>query len=231
MKSRIAIMSILAGLVAWSGCEDPIVVPVMPPGFTPPKVPPPSAGGSAEALGEGGAMPNSSQKTVSKVISPPTPIGEPKTSPTGLIYVTIKEGTGPDCKPGDSIKVNYVGKLSTGEKFDASADHGGSFPTQIGVGGVVPGWDEGIPGMKVGESRRLTVPPLLGYGPNGSPPVIPANATLIFDIELVEITKSAPAPTAPKAAPEPAGKAAVPAPVAPVESSPKPKPSVEAPPK
>jgi hypothetical protein len=232
MKSRLAIMSILTGLVAWSGCEDPMVVPVMPPGFTAPKVPPPSAGGASEALGEGAAMPTQTpQKTVSKVISPPTPIGQPKTTTTGLIYETLKEGTGPECKPGDQIKVNYLGRLSTGAKFDASADHGGAFPLQIGVGAVVPGWDEGIPGMKVGESRRLNVPPMLGYGSNGFPPTIPANATLIFDVDLVEITRSAPPAAPEKGAPSPTTKTSGPATAPPVEASPKPKSTPDAPPK
>jgi FKBP-type peptidyl-prolyl cis-trans isomerase FkpA len=231
MKLRMAIMSILAGLVAWTGCEDPMVVPVMPPGFTPPKIPPPSAGGASEALGEGATMPGGGQRTVSKVISPPTPIGQPKTTSTGLIYETIKEGTGPECKPGDQIKVNYLGRLSTGEKFDASADRGGSYPLQIGVGGVVPGWDEGVPGMKVGESRRLTCSPQLGYGANGRPPVIPANATLVFDIDLLEITSSAPPPAAEKGTPNPAIKAAKPTMVPPEESHPEVKKSAEKAPK
>ena len=103
-----------------------------------------------------------------------------------LQIVDEKIGTGEAVKRGDTVEINYVGTLTNGTKFDASADHGGPFTTQIGVGQVIKGWDEGVIGMKVGGKRKLTIPPSLGYGAQavGS---IPANSTLIFQIELVGI--------------------------------------------
>lgn len=103
-----------------------------------------------------------------------------------LQVVDEKIGTGKAVKSGDTVEINYVGTLTNGTKFDASADHGGPFTTQIGVGKVIKGWDEGVVGMKVGGKRKLTIPPTLGYGDQavGS---IPANSTLIFEVELVGI--------------------------------------------
>lgn len=97
-----------------------------------------------------------------------------------------KIGTGPAVKKGDTVKINYVGTLTNGTKFDASADHGGPFVTQIGVGQVIKGWDEGIIGMKVGGKRKLVIPPSLGYGDQATGS-IPPNSTLIFQVELVGI--------------------------------------------
>jgi peptidylprolyl isomerase len=97
-----------------------------------------------------------------------------------------KIGSGAAVKKGDTVKINYVGTLANGTKFDASADHGGPFVTQIGVGQVIKGWDEGIIGMKVGGKRKLIIPPSLGYG-NQATGSIPANSTLIFQVELVGI--------------------------------------------
>jgi len=98
----------------------------------------------------------------------------------------IKEGTGPAVKSGDTIKIHYLGTLTNGQKFDSSYDRNQPFETQIGVGNVIKGWDIGVAGMKVGGKRRLTIPPDMGYGAQvmGS---IPANSTLIFDLELLEI--------------------------------------------
>jgi FKBP-type peptidyl-prolyl cis-trans isomerase len=83
--------------------------------------------------------------------------------------------------------VNYVGTLQNGQKFDSSYDRGTPFSFRLGVGAVIAGWDQGIPGMKVGGKRRLTIPPSLAYGSQGRPPTIPANATLIFEVELISI--------------------------------------------
>ena len=98
----------------------------------------------------------------------------------------IKEGTGPAVKSGDTIKIHYLGTLTNGQKFDSSYDRNQPFETQIGVGNVIKGWDIGVAGMKVGGKRRLTIPPDMGYGAQvmGS---IPANSTLIFDLDLLEI--------------------------------------------
>ena len=97
-----------------------------------------------------------------------------------------KEGTGAAVKTGDTVVIHYTGTLTDGTKFDSSYDREKPFETQIGVGAVIKGWDEGVVGMKVGGKRKLTIPPSLGYGDqaNGK---IPANSTLVFDVELVEI--------------------------------------------
>ena len=107
---------------------------------------------------------------------------------TGLVVEDITIGNGTEIKSGDKVKMHYLGKLSTGEKFDSSYDRNEPFTTKIGVGEVIKGWDEGVPGMKVGGKRKLTIPPALGYGERGIGP-IPGNATLVFEIEAVDIIK------------------------------------------
>jgi len=97
-------------------------------------------------------------------------------------------GKGAEAKTGDTVRVHYVGTLTDGKEFDASRKHnpdGFTFP--LGAGRVIKGWDQGVVGMKVGGKRKLTIPPSLGYGARGAPPVIPPNATLIFEIELLEV--------------------------------------------
>ncbi len=100
---------------------------------------------------------------------------------------TMEQGQGQEVKRGDFITVHYTGYLEDGTKFDSSVDRGQPFELQIGVGQVIQGWDQGIIGMKVGEKRKLTIPPELGYGSAGAGGVIPPNATLIFEVELLEI--------------------------------------------
>jgi peptidylprolyl isomerase len=110
------------------------------------------------------------------------------TLPDGLKYKDLVVGTGPSPQSGQTITVSYVGKLSDGQVFDASANHGdGTYSFAIGQGLVIKGWDEGVMGMKVGGKRELIIPPDLGYGPDGSPPVIPPDATLTFTIELLKV--------------------------------------------
>jgi peptidylprolyl isomerase len=108
-------------------------------------------------------------------------------TPSGLQYDDIAEGSGAEAKSGQKVSVHYTGTLVDGKKFDSSRDRGKPFQFTLGVGQVIKGWDEGVAGMKVGGQRKLTIPPDLGYGSRGAGGVIPPHATLIFDVELVEI--------------------------------------------
>lgn len=113
------------------------------------------------------------------------------TTPSGLKYVDLVVGTGAQVKQGDHVAVKYVGKLIDGTTFDASANHpemGPTFNYVQGVTGLIAGWTEGTSTMKVGGKRKLIIPPQLGYGMQGAGDVIPPNATLIFEIELVSAT-------------------------------------------
>jgi FKBP-type peptidyl-prolyl cis-trans isomerase FkpA len=108
-------------------------------------------------------------------------------SSTGLIYTEVKAGKGKAAKPEDTVKAAYEGRLTDGTVFDASAKHGG--PLEFPLNGVIPCWTEGMQKMKVGGKARLVCPSKIAYGDRGQPPVIPGGATLVFDVELVEIVK------------------------------------------
>jgi len=112
--------------------------------------------------------------------------GGGKSTPSGLQYWDIKVGTGAPAVEGKPVRVHYTGWLTNGKKFDSSVDRGEPFVFNLGAGEVIPGWDEGVKGMKIGGKRQLKIPPALGYGPRGAGP-IPPNSTLIFDVELLGV--------------------------------------------
>lgn len=105
-----------------------------------------------------------------------------------LVIEDIEVGTGKEVKSGDTVVMHYTGTfLDDGEKFDSSVDRGIPFETVIGVGHVIEGWDKGVPGMKVGGKRKLTIPYAMAYGENGAGGVIPPLADLVFNVELLDI--------------------------------------------
>ena len=122
------------------------------------------------------AAPPSSAQTQGKMV----------TTASGLEYVDVKVGTGPEAK-GKTAVVHYTGWLPDGKKFDSSRDRGEPFSFPLGAGQVIAGWDQGVAGMKVGGRRKLVIPSELGYGASGAPPDIPPNATLVFDVELLGV--------------------------------------------
>ena len=110
-----------------------------------------------------------------------------KITDSGLKYEDLVEGAGATAANGHQVSVHYTGWLVDGTKFDSSVDRGQPFGFALGRGSVIRGWDEGVAGMKVGGKRKLTIPPQLGYGTRGAGGVIPPNATLVFEVELLGI--------------------------------------------
>ena len=106
-------------------------------------------------------------------------------TPSGLKYEDLETGTGATAQSGQKAKVHYTGWLTSGQKFDSSKDRNDPFEFTLGAGQVIKGWDEGVAGMKVGGRRKLTIPANLGYGARGAAGVIPPNAELIFEVELL----------------------------------------------
>ena len=100
----------------------------------------------------------------------------------------LRPGTGAEAKAGHKVSVHYVGTLTDGKKFDSSRDRGKPFEFKLGAGQVIQGWDQGVAGMKIGGLRKLTIPPHLGYGARGAGNVIPPNATLVFEVELLGLS-------------------------------------------
>jgi peptidylprolyl isomerase len=141
-----------------------------------------SSAASTEEAAASQETKSTKKKTKPKVT---VPKGAP---PKELVTKDLEEGTGAEAKAGDVVAMNYVGvNYKTGKEFDASWSRGEPFIFTLGAGEVIPGWDQGIEGMKVGGRRELIIPPELGYGSAGSPPVIPPNETLVFVVDLEEI--------------------------------------------
>jgi FKBP-type peptidyl-prolyl cis-trans isomerase len=127
-------------------------------------------------------------QTAKPSTSGPTKVtGDPIKTASGLEYWDIKVGTGTVAEAGHKVKVDYTGWLTDGKKFDSSVGTGRPFEFMLGGGQVIKGWDQGVAGMKVGGKRQLRIPPELAYGAKGYPGAIPPNATLIFDVQLVEV--------------------------------------------
>lgn len=180
-------LAALGLLTAW-GCGPPEIAPALPVGVELIEEIPEED--RAQALGETGHLsasqpPSSSPDARNAPLAEPTEPGEAKTTSDGVKYETLKAGEGAQAQPGQRVNVHYVGTLEDGQKFDSSRDRGSPFAFTLGAGEVIRGWDLGVAGMRIGETRRLTIPPNLGYGSPGSPPAIPPNATLIFEVELL----------------------------------------------
>ena len=129
---------------------------------------------------------STAQKSTTAPAGPTKVTGEGTKTASGLQYWDIKEGTGATAEKGQTVLVHYTGWLTSGKKFDSSVG-GKPFKFRIGAGDVIKGWEEGVAGMKVGGKRQLRIPPDLAYGPKGYPGVIPPNATLVFDVQLMGV--------------------------------------------
>jgi len=113
--------------------------------------------------------------------------GEEVTTGSGLKYVDLQVGQGEEAKAGQTVNVHYTGWLTDGKKFDSSLDRRSPFSFKLGGGQVIRGWDEGVAGMKVGGKRKLMIPSKLGYGARGAGGVIPPDADLVFEVELLKV--------------------------------------------
>src|SRR5262245_15150464 len=179
-------------LLFLSGCYDPgPIVPIAPPGANVPRISPDEnpAEAQGEAVLETEGIPASVAAAAAHKPAPPTAIGETKTTEKGVKYETIQEGTGPELKRGQRATFHYEGKLQKDNSiFEDSRQLNRPLTTRMGGNPpLIEGWEDALPGMKVGEIRRLTIPPELAYGEKGKSPAVPPNATLIFEIELLSI--------------------------------------------
>lgn len=118
---------------------------------------------------------------------PPPVSAEATVTESGLQIIEVEVGTGDEAQQGQTVRVHYTGWLADGTKFDSSLDRGQPLAFTLGAGQMIPGFDEGVAGMKVGGTRRLIIPPDLAYGSQGRSPLIPPNAELTFDVQLVDV--------------------------------------------
>ncbi len=172
------------------GCDAPEdIVPTSPPGTVLPRTAP-DANDPAQAKGEAAVLtpkaPGDSGKGAAYTPALPTAKGETKTTKNGVKYETLKPATGDELKPGRVAVFNYVGTLENGTIFDSSKERGQPLKVAIGTGQLIKGWEEGLPGMRVGETRKLWVPAKMGYG-DVDKPKIPARSNLIFEVELLQV--------------------------------------------
>jgi len=146
-------------------------------------------GGSAPPAPAPAEVANTAESTAAPDANAPGTLNGADTPATSgkLVKQDLKVGTGAEAKTGQTVSEHYRGTLTNGTKFDASYDRGEPFSFPLGGGRVIKGWDEGVVGMKVGGRRKLIIPSDMGYGPSGSPPKIPPDATLVFEIELLEV--------------------------------------------
>jgi len=172
--AAVAALLLLAGCGSDDGAGSESAATATPsPAATAPATATPAAGGDLEDTKVKPAVPK--------------PTGK---APTSLVKRDIVQGSGAAAAAGDQVTVQYVGvSYKTGQQFDASWDNGQPFPFNLGAGEVIPGWDKGVAGMKVGGRRELTIPPDLAYGPQGSPPAIGPDETLIFVIDVLDVQK------------------------------------------
>ncbi len=148
-----------------------------------------AAAGCNEASQRSGSASTQSSSTTTGAAGTPAPAeaGKMHKLASGLQYEDLALGSGTLAEPGMTVSVHYTGWLTDGTKFDSSVDRGQPFGFQLGAGQVIRGWDEGVKGMRIGGKRKLTIPPDLGYGARGAGGVIPPNATLVFDVELLDV--------------------------------------------
>jgi peptidylprolyl isomerase len=176
MHYRLALLSVVALLLAaCSGDVEPTAAPATAVlGSEGPVIPTQPAAPPQET-------PMAPSEPIDVSTLPGDPVtGDLQSTPSGLQFVVVEEGTGPQPAAGSQVTVRYAGYLLDGTAFDS-----GEIPFALGTGAVIPGWDEGIAMMNVGGSRKLVIPPELGYGAAGFPGLIPANATLVFDVTLL----------------------------------------------
>jgi FKBP-type peptidyl-prolyl cis-trans isomerase len=177
--------------VTLAGCGEPEqLVPITPPGAIIPREPP-DKDNPAQAQGESIAVAprqtgESTKKSVLYDPAKPTAKGETKTTKNGVKYETLKEGTGEELKPGQVAQLHYTGKLEDGTVFDDSRSKPKPVSMTFGSGGLIKGWEEAVPGMRVGEIRKLIIPPAQAYG-DQQKGKIPPNSTLTFEIELLGV--------------------------------------------